>query len=78
MDDRNYKRIALCEDFNELYKVIKEIGNIQGSHNIYTSKKSIESIEIIRSGGLLNYITRTYGLRAKVAELIWYEKEGVL
>lgn len=68
-----YKKVACCESWQELDKVIDELENVEGTRGIiYSAYKIKQGIEAVKNGGMINYVTRTYGLRAKVAELLHY------
>lgn len=74
----NYKKIAECKNFGELDIVLDEIGNIEGSRSkVYTAEENKGRIKMVREGYPLNYVTRGLGLRAKVAELYWYQTHGI-
>jgi len=73
-----YKLVANCQSFDELEKVIKKLGNIKNlKGKTYTSEGNLQRLNYIKSGYPLNYMTRAYGLRAKVAELMWYKSKGI-
>lgn len=63
-------QILSCENFEGLYKALKEIGEIKGAKT-FTSEELIDIIEKIRNNEAdVIDITRTYGLRSKVKELL--------
>jgi hypothetical protein len=64
-----------ANDFKKLYSVLKKIGNIQGTKQLFTPSRLIEIIEQVRSGKLaLQHVTSTFGLREKVEELFLKDK----
>lgn len=72
-NEEYYKKVACCESWEELDKVIDELGEVEGTRGImYSASKIKQGIEAVKAGGMINYVTRTYGLRAKVAELLYY------
>ena len=64
--------IFRSQSWRDLYKVLEKHGGIRGADNyFYTSQELIPKIDRVRKGELdLSYITRTAGLRDKVAELM--------
>lgn len=79
--DVETKKISDARDFIELYSIIRDLGKIKGSQQIYFSESLIALIEEVREGKRkINYITRNEGLRTKVKELLKNDgkKEGSL
>ena len=75
-ENLNYERIEKVGGFDELFDLIEEIGGVRGSDKVIQNPKELtERINSLREEGLAKIITitRTGGLRAKVAEL--YKKE---
>lgn len=69
-----YKEVACCETWEELDKVVDQLGEVEGTRGyMYSASKIKRAIQAVRNGDLINYVTRTYGLRAKVAELLYYK-----
>lgn len=70
------ERIAAADSFEALYEVLRAIGPIQGSREVYEPEHIIDYAERVRGGarGLLDFITRTHDIRAKVEELLGAEK----
>ena len=69
-------RVRGATSFGELFHVIKSIGAVQGSQEMLSPDQIIERVRDVRSGnGSPSYVTRTYGLRDKVKELL-REEEG--
>ncbi len=77
-------RVRGCNTLDELYLVLRDIGEIKGSRQTYTPDKLIEAIKNVeklatdspgaaRSG--LEYITNTYGIRDTVRRLVLHERE---
>ena len=87
-------QIASCEDINSLYLLLRQIGPIQGSSKSYdadeiigyieVARDNINSLEFTEAGELLSkgnkmpLVTRTFGLRDKVFELLKKEQEESL
>lgn len=72
-NNKFYKKVACCESWKELDEVIDELKEVVGTRGImYSASKIKQGIEAVKAGGVINYVTRTYGLRAKVAELLHY------
>ncbi len=58
-------------DFETLYETIRQMMIVRGTGAEYSAEKLIGYIEQVRKGDMdINYITRTYGLRDKVQELL--------
>lgn len=70
--DRAYRElIQSASDFETLYETIRQMGVIRGTAKEYEAEKLIGYIDRVRSGDMdLSYITRTYGLRDKIQELL--------
>lgn len=66
------KMIIDCQSFDELEGYIWTLGVVQGSHSPYSAVQIMEGIQRIKDGGRINNVTRTFGIRAKVAELLHY------
>jgi threonine dehydrogenase-like Zn-dependent dehydrogenase len=64
--------IASVTSFEELYVAIDTIGNIKGSQQTYTPQELKNLIKLVESGYtfFLKDITRTYGVRDKITELM--------
>lgn len=63
--------IASASNFKELESVLDSLGPIKGSEEIYSPDSLIDKINRVQNGEIrLEYITRTHGLRDKVAELL--------
>lgn len=75
-EEKAYK-VCNVESFGDLKKVMDEIGEVMGSRKPYSPERLKEKIKQIRACGMLTLMTRTYGLRAKVAELMYYEKNNI-
>jgi len=64
--------LSQAQNFGELYKIINQIGQIEGSEYIYSGKDLIKIINLVRQGKAPpKAITRTEGLRKKVENLLW-------
>lgn len=75
--NRISKKIAAAKSFPELYKVLQEIGSLQGSRKLYSAQDLIQVIERLRNEqAIFREITKTAGLRDKVQEL--YIKYGTV
>jgi len=73
-NEEKTQKIIDCQSFNELDKVLDEIGDVEGSRGImYSPNQTRERIKMVRSGAFINMVTRGNGLRAKVAELMCFE-----
>lgn len=58
-------------NFEGLYKILEILQEVKGTKKTYSSLELIDKIERIKKGELpLDYITRSGGLREKVAELL--------
>lgn len=63
--------ISNSKSFENLYEAISKIGKIQGGQEIFLPNQLIDVIENVRNGYLeSDYVTRKYGIREKVEELI--------
>ncbi len=67
--------VRRCGSIDELCNVIKEIGLVVGSSKTYSSEDLIIRIQKARVDFYTKSITRTYGIRDKVDELIGLEQE---
>lgn len=77
------KKRELAGTFEDLFDYIKEIGQIQGSTNVYNSETILNLIDNVRYANKnnqnpdnilgINEITRSSGLRDKVRDLIQLE-----
>ncbi len=68
--------IEKAAGFVELFGVLRTLDGLSGSDGTrYSSEDLEERIRLVRAGGRLNSITRTGGLREKVATLLAREKE---
>lgn len=77
MSKNKYEIIGQCKSFPELVEALYKIGIVQGSRDAWHPEDTIRGIEAIRNGAFINRVTRTYGIRAKVSELITYERAGL-
>lgn len=70
--DSEYRElIQLATDFETLYAAIRKIDVVRGSEKDYSAERLIADINEIRQGNKeIGHITRTYGLRDKVEELL--------
>ena len=69
------QKIINCQSFDELLRVLNEIGDIEGSRGyFYTPKENIERVNMVINGAPINTVTRGNGLRSKVAELLHYSR----
>ncbi|HOX10819.1 MAG TPA: hypothetical protein P5323_04025 [Candidatus Moranbacteria bacterium] len=69
------KNISEVKSFDDLIKTVEKGGGIEGSQEFYDAKKLKNVIDKVRKGELgITYITRTGGLRQKVADLLALEK----
>ena len=63
--------IGACKSFEELYEVILSLGTIQGSKQTLSAEDVILAIGLVRNHKAeFKAITRTFGIREKVVELI--------
>ncbi len=63
--------IKSANSFEDLYQVLRQIGDIRGTAKTYTAERLVEKIEMVRKGEATPLdITRTYGIRDKVQELL--------
>jgi len=70
------KAIIGSSSFENLYKTIRDLGEIQGTKRSYSAKELEEKIEDVRAGrASIVSITRTGGLRRKVLQLLKQEQE---
>lgn len=70
-DQSPENQIRESRTFDELYDTLDSLGRIHGSQGVYSADEIIGIVEKVRSGELtIDYVTRTYGLRDKVSELL--------
>jgi regulator of replication initiation timing len=71
-EQRAFNVISSADSFESLVNAIDEIARIKGADgHVYSADELIDAIESVRTGDkTLNHITRTSGLRDKVAELL--------
>ncbi|MBU0974935.1 hypothetical protein KKD03_04520 [Patescibacteria group bacterium] len=79
-NQQNERLMQSVNNWNELYLVLDKIGLIETSSRALLSeletKRQINKVRnAIDSASVLNYITRTHGLRDKVAELLIREEQ---
>lgn len=71
IENESRRKIFECVSFDDLYRVLSSIGDIQGSQKVYSPGDVKLKIEQIRHGHRdISYITTTFGLRTKVEELL--------
>jgi len=76
-EDRKAK-ISNAKNFEELFSAIEEIGTIDGTKEKYSPEELKQIINQVRNGDIRNtYVTRTYGLRDKVVELLENQKAKI-
>ncbi len=69
------EQIAAVTTFEELEAVLESVGRIKGSAQVYSADELIPKIQLVREQELvLATITRSEGLRDKVAELYIVEQ----
>ena len=67
--------ISSAATFEELFEALKTIGEVRGSEQTYSPKDLIVIINHVRNQELTpRSITRTYGLREKVIQLLVAER----
>ncbi len=72
------ERVQQCTTFEEIKKVVEELGGVQGSHAFYTPDCFNEALDAVIAGKYdVQYITRTYGLRRKVYYLLAFPRKEV-
>lgn len=72
------RTVGEAKNFAELYAVLADKGHVQGTQRIYEAPEIIETIEKVRIGKTdennqlygISWVTRSEGLREKVAELL--------
>jgi hypothetical protein len=70
-DTEKEKTIRSSHTFEQLYSALDKVGSIKGSSELFQPEDLKSKIERVRAGTLdLNFITRTFGLRETVAELL--------
>jgi len=71
--------IEASNSFEELYSVLKKIGEISGSNGkVYSFNQLVDTIEAVRENTLdIDYITRNYGLRGVVIRLLDEAKKPI-
>ncbi len=70
-EEKKLDMIRAVTSFEDLYKEIDKIGDVQGSTVLYTPEKLKEIIESVQYGEMdLNTVTHTYGLNEKVGLLL--------
>lgn len=63
--------IKRVSNFSELYEALDRVCPLKGSQGVYSSDELIDIINRVREKELpIEYVTRTYGLREKVSELL--------
>ena len=78
VEDQLAQAISASKDFDELFAALDNAGNVLGSVKDYSAARLKEKIDKLREAVkagvgkelLLRGITRTAGLRGKVAELL--------
>ncbi len=65
------KLIERSGNFEDLYRVLERVCPIRGTQAMYFAEQLINIIDRVRRGELtIDYVTRTHGLREKVASLL--------
>ncbi len=60
-----------CSSFDELYRILREQEEIEGTIKKYNSAELIKIIEQVRHGHKgIGFVTRSYGLRDLVEKLL--------
>lgn len=73
-EERNMD-IENAESFDALYDAIRALDNIQGTVKSFTPEQLIKVIERVRHGHRpIEYVTRSYGIRAAVERLLENDK----
>lgn len=63
--------IENAKSFEELYKLIRQMGEIKGTRTVYAAEEIISDIEQVRHDILaVGYVTRSHGLRGTVERLL--------
>lgn len=71
VDTGRFTEVRQVDSFANLYNLIQKFDVIVGSSEVFSADKLKMIIEKVRQGDLgIEYVTRTYGLRDKVQELI--------
>lgn len=85
-ESEKYKLIADCNTFEELKECFDKIGNVKGTKKEYTPQRLKEKVDqlilLVAQTEFtkfvpFNNLTRTYGIRAKVIELLWYHSRNI-
>ena len=67
--------IEEATSFEDLYEMLKILGDIEGTGRSYTPDKIIEYIEQVRRDEMdIGYITRSHGIRSTVEKLLKNDK----
>jgi len=75
-ESSRFSQVRQVKSFDQLNHLIDRFGLVVGSRELFSPNKLKKIIEQVREGNLgLEYVTRTYGLRAKVEELLSEEIE---
>ena len=65
-----------ADKWTDLYRIVRDLGEVQGSQEKFTSQRLIELIELVRAGeAAINMITRSRGIRENVQRLLDLEKK---
>ena len=68
------QKVVDCNYWDELDAVLDWLGEVEGSRGIMRSpEETKQAIVQIKEGANINLVTRTHGIRAKVAELLHYK-----
>jgi len=70
-------KVEEAQSFKELYEILKEIGSVTTKGQKLSPEEMVVAIESLRRGGSkdTDQITKKYGLRSKVEELLGLEKK---
>ena len=67
--------VAKAETFKELYLALERLGTVQGTKETFNWGQLVETIERVRTSKVpIGFVTRTFGIRDKVQELLDKEK----
>jgi hypothetical protein len=70
-EDRNITRINSVTSFAQLADALDVVSPVKGSQGLYSADELLDIVNRVRAGSLeITYVTSTFGLRQKVAELL--------
>lgn len=73
-----YEEIAKCNNIKELKKVVQSLEslNLRSGKEVSPLDMALRIDEVVEGNAPINLVTRTYGIRAKVCEFLFYKSYG--